>query len=239
MAILVLDCFYAFAQSKITGQILDSKRVPVSLATISIVGENATATSDDLGIFILTIPYKIKRGDVITIRITKVGYKALTRQIAVSYLSTSFTLLKETRKSHSSVVAKKPSDKVNNQNDVQQNEVRVPELSGIFNNSPMQFGNGNIQNNLFNGRIDRHLDMQTLNDVLKYLVQKNKEITIEYQSPDPESRNFSSELEKQLKARGYSKVVLFGHIDIGTPQQQSPILLDTANYIISIELNGH
>ncbi|MGZ3755586.1 MAG: hypothetical protein ACXVAY_08110 [Mucilaginibacter sp.] len=105
--------------------------------------------------------------------------------------------------------------------------------------SPMQFGSGSTQYNQFNGKIDRHPDDNLLNALINYLPVKNKLLTIAYETPDIESKNFSFELKSILERNGYTNITLFGHLEIGTAQQAKPIMVDTANYRVSVELNGH
>lgn len=104
--------------------------------------------------------------------------------------------------------------------------------------APSQFGNGNTQVNQITGKIDRHPDEKLVYAIFGYLPNKNNGITISYETPDIESKNFSNELKSILESNGYRNITLFGHLEIGTPQQAFPIMVDTAHYGISIELNG-
>jgi len=86
---------YAFSQGiTIPGQVTDTKNNPVSQVTISVVGANSTAITDELGIFSLKLSKSIKKGDEITIRASKSGYKTVSRHIAVSSLMIPIRLIK-------------------------------------------------------------------------------------------------------------------------------------------------
>lgn len=113
------------------------------------------------------------------------------------------------------------------------------EFKAPVSNSPMQIGNGNTQNNQFNGKIDRHPLEREINSILTYFPLRSREITVQYQSTDIESKNYSIELKNILNSLGYKNVKFFSHLSIGTPQQPYLVTIDTVNYNISVELNGH
>jgi hypothetical protein len=85
--ILLLGLNSKAQQLSITGQISDKKNEPIGLATIDVVGRNVSGTSDDDGIFHISLHSSVKLGDIIILRISKLGYRSLTRQVAVSLLS--------------------------------------------------------------------------------------------------------------------------------------------------------
>jgi hypothetical protein len=78
----------------IPGQVLDQKNTPIEAAEISIVGENSITTTDYTGVFSLKLSGNIKSGDVITLRISKDGYKTATKHISVSPLIVTIKLTK-------------------------------------------------------------------------------------------------------------------------------------------------
>lgn len=68
----------------ISGFITDkSTSKPIKLASVSIVGRNNMAVSDDEGTFTLSLS-SVGKGDIITIRVSKIGYQPYTIKTSVS-----------------------------------------------------------------------------------------------------------------------------------------------------------
>ncbi len=76
------------------GQVLDSKKNPITGAQVNIVGENPFAVTDANGIFSLVIPNKIKKGSLLTLRVSKGGYITSSRLVPVSQIITLKTKIK-------------------------------------------------------------------------------------------------------------------------------------------------
>ncbi|MBS1533317.1 MAG: carboxypeptidase regulatory-like domain-containing protein [Bacteroidetes bacterium] len=93
--IILLIPLKIFGQNvTVPGQVLDQKSNPVEAAEIDVVGENATTTTDNTGIFSLKLPASIKAGGLITLRISKNGYKTTTKHISASPLMVPIRLTK-------------------------------------------------------------------------------------------------------------------------------------------------
>jgi hypothetical protein len=81
----------------ITGTIVDENKNSISQASVSIVGKNILAESDQDGIYSLKLPASIKEGDIIILRVIKAGYEPYQRNsIAASGLSVNIKLKKQT-----------------------------------------------------------------------------------------------------------------------------------------------
>jgi len=94
--VLISGQVYA-QQVTLTGQVADLKNAPISLATINFVGNSITTTTDDNGLFAIKLPLDFKKGDQLTIRVSKEGYKTSTRLITISPISIPIRL---SRQSH-------------------------------------------------------------------------------------------------------------------------------------------
>ena len=96
-----------------------------------------------------------------------------------------------------------------------------------------QVGDNNVQNNI--GKLDHHPDLTDINTMMRYLTNKSRKIVLMYETPDSDSKNYCDELKSILEKNGYQQVELFGHLNIGLPPQPKKVLIDTANYRISVE----
>lgn len=239
---ILLSC-ESYAQMRITGQVLDDRNTPIEAAIIDVAGKNSSAITDGLGIYIITLPNEVKKGDIVALRVSKQGYRTATRQLAVSYISTTIKLIKVVNLNLQTKNKLHPNSsnqtKLRKKENTSDNPQISPEFNAPINNSPMQFGNGNIQNNKYFGRLDRHPTEDLVYAILNYLPLKSTPLTLTYQTGDVESMKFCSELKDQLEKHKYINVTLSGHIYIGTSQQLNPVMIDTVNYTISVELNGH
>ncbi|WP_183559400.1 hypothetical protein [Mucilaginibacter sp. SP1R1] len=108
------------------------------------------------------------------------------------------------------------------------------EFKAPVSNSPMQFGDNNVQNN---GRMDHHPDLRDVEGILHYFPVKDRKITLIFQTTDPDSKNYCVELKSILTLHGYKNVELFDHLLIGAPEPPNKIMLDTANYQINVQWN--
>ncbi len=94
---LLLIGYNGNAQMRVNGKVLDDHNNPIGLATVSVVGKNCMATTDDYGSYIITLPNEVKKGDIVTLRVSKSGYKIGTKHLPVSYQSTDINLKTEVR----------------------------------------------------------------------------------------------------------------------------------------------
>jgi len=185
----------------ITGQITDIHNEPISLATVDIVGKNASNTSDDYGVFHITMPSNVKRGDVIVVRVSKQGFKTLTKQVSVSSLSMPIHLVKI--KNFVVPKAKALSDAENVLN------------KSTGNNPPGQppvsvqsfFQSGGITANQVNmAPLPRQLDELINKQLLDFLTNKNEMINITSVMGDADAFQYAKQIAEFLKANGYTKI---------------------------------
>ena len=105
--------------------------------------------------------------------------------------------------------------------------------SPIF-HAPVQIGDGNTQ---IKGRIDHHPVDEDVHSIIQILKEKDRKITIQYQSIDIESKNYSIELRDMLLKRGYSNVMTWDHLTIGFDPPKYKVMIDTLRYVINVEWN--
>lgn len=101
-------------------------------------------------------------------------------------------------------------------------------------NAPAQIGDNNLQ---LNGKIEHQPEDGDVSTIMRIFNNKDRKITIQYQTPDSESKRYSIKLQSILKSNGYKNVDVWDHLSIGFPSQQKPVILDTAKYVISVEWN--
>lgn len=75
----------------VNGIVMDDRKNRIGQATISVVGKNISATSDDDGNFVLESS-NWSKGELIILRASKKGYGVSTKEITVSSLPTSIFL---------------------------------------------------------------------------------------------------------------------------------------------------
>jgi Mg-chelatase subunit ChlD len=89
VGILALTAMPALAQTTISGTVRDDRNAPLAGATISVHGSHAGATTNDAGRYRLVVPPEIRdRTDSLTLLARRIGFEAVTRQVAVSVAST-------------------------------------------------------------------------------------------------------------------------------------------------------
>ena len=89
VGILALTAMPALAQTAISGTVRDDRNAPLAGATISVRGSHTSATTNDAGRYRLVVPPEIRdRTDSLTLLARRIGFEAVTRQVAVSVAST-------------------------------------------------------------------------------------------------------------------------------------------------------
>jgi hypothetical protein len=68
----------------LTGSVFDNNNRPIPLASVQVVGDNASATSDNDGIFSLKVNSGKKKGDVIGLTVSKKGFGTIYKQVAIA-----------------------------------------------------------------------------------------------------------------------------------------------------------
>jgi len=130
--IFLLLAVKSYAQVKMTGQVADEKSHPVSYVTIEIIGTNVTATTDDLGTFVLTLPNKYKNGDNVTLRVSKSGYKIATRLTPVTSLSIPIKLINDPKSKVTSLPIQQEKKDAVDQSQKNTHEINKPTFLVIF-----------------------------------------------------------------------------------------------------------
>lgn len=198
LVLFVLSLNQSFAQIRITGQIIDLQNNPIPSATINVVGLNSTGTSDNSGVFFLSLPDNIKKGDLITLRVSKQGYKATTKHTPASYLSIAIKLNKDlnAKKEKVSGTAAEPPK---------------PETIAKVENQPTNVTSYFQSGGITAGQVivappSRKLEPESSNGLLSRLPDKNEKIEVNCVMGDSEAFQFASEVSDFLKGQGYKNV---------------------------------
>ncbi|HTD98465.1 MAG TPA: carboxypeptidase-like regulatory domain-containing protein [Mucilaginibacter sp.] len=194
--LLVARCY---GQIKITGQVIDAQNKPIPLATISLIGINTDATTDDSGVFFLILPNNIKKGDPITLRVSKAGYKITTKHTPASYLSISIKLIKNLNLISKTSLADKLND---NPKSVTSNQVenQPTNVTSYFQSGGITAGQVII------APPNRKLDENNSAQLLNSLPDKNEKINVTSVWGDSEAFGFATVISDFLKSKGYKKI---------------------------------
>jgi hypothetical protein len=195
---LILSINQGFAQVRMTGQILDLQNNPIQGSTIDVVGANSNGISDSAGVFFLTLPTNIQKGDLITLRISKLGYKTVTKHLSVSYLSFSIRLLKDLKEK-----VKTPENAVVQQSPPQTSTTTENQPNNV--NSYFQTG-GITAGQVIIAPPNRKLDQTNSTQLLNNLPDKNEKIDVTCVWGDSDSFQFATQILDFLKAQGYKSV---------------------------------
>lgn len=202
---LLFISLQSFGQLKLTGQVLDFENNPLASVSIGIVGVNASSITDDTGVFFVTLPPSIKKGDIITLRVFKEGYKTINKYITVTPLSIQIKLTRDThlRKatSHDNIT----SSSVSSQASIRPNVTTQTQNQPVSVTSNFQSG-GITANQVYLGRPARTLDLIAKNQLLDLLTDKNARITIICILNDKEAYDFANQVKDFLRSQSYSDV---------------------------------
>ncbi len=215
--ILLLTRSAVYAQNaKITGQVTDTKNNPITYATVDVIGKNSTNTTDELGRFVLSLN-DIKQGDIITLKISKEGYKTAILHSPVSPLSIPIKLLRLKNFKALPVTPLEPK----------------PDAAPIQPTYVTSFGqNGGITAaQVTIGPQPRVLNLTIQNQLLS--LNKDEKIQILSVMNNAESYGFADQIEKFLKSNGYKKVT--NYQGVWTPPTIGQTMTkDTSGTIIRI-----
>lgn len=103
----------------------------------------------------------------------------------------------------------------------------------VINNNYKVSGDLNVYANVF-----RQPEKQDVEDIIHSLKNKNRKIKLIHLTPDYESKFYCSQLKTILINNGYKDVEITNQMLVGFQSLPKPILIDTVNYIIRVELNG-
>jgi len=205
--ILFFVSLQSFGQLKLTGQVSDLKNNPLANVSVSIVGLNASGITDDSGVFFLTLPSSIKKGDIITLRASRDEYKAINKHIAVTALSIPIKLLRDPQfrkiADHDKIVP----PPTNSQPSIQTNVTTEAQNQPANVTSYFQSG-GVTANQVYLGRPARILNAHpTAEDqLLAFLTDKNEKVTITCILNDKEAFDFANQIKDFLKSKSYTNV---------------------------------
>lgn len=194
--LLVFASLSSYGQLRITGQVIDNHYKPVSLATVDLIGAAKSATTDDSGVFFLTLPEIIKKGDLITLRTSKPGYKINTKHVVVSSLSIPIKLFFKSP-TYSIKLSKAQQDKL------------VPnETKGPFETQPINVTSINQSGGITASQVIitpqiRKLDERISNQLLNILTNSDENIEINTVFGDSEAFQFATQVLDFLKIKGY------------------------------------
>ena len=89
IVILALTAMPSLAQTTVSGTVRDDRNAPLAGATISVRGSHASVMTNDAGRYRLVVPAELRdRGDSLTLLARRIGFEAMTRQVAASGSST-------------------------------------------------------------------------------------------------------------------------------------------------------
>lgn len=227
--ILVISS-HGFGQIKLTGQIVDVRNNPLPNASINVVGLTASAVSDESGVFFATLPISIKKGDIITLRVSKDGYNTISKHIAATFLSIPIKLSKELH----------PRKKIITSNAIPTNSNSAQSKS--YSEPPSQstavtsyFQSGGITAGQVNiAPLARHLDDATIGQLQSFMTDKNEKIVVTSVMGDSEAFQYANEISKFLKSNGYAKVDGVNQAIYSEPIQGQYINRDTLGVHILI-----
>ena len=187
----------SFAQIKMTGQVVDSQNNPISSAKVDLVGSNSSGITDNSGVFFLTLPVEIKKGDPVTFRVSKLGYRAVTKHTPASPLSLSIRISKDL-----SINAK------TNPKSVEQSQSSLPtKVENQPNNVTSYFQSGGITaGQVVVAPPARKLSQDNYDQLINLLPDKNEKIDITSIMGDSEAFQLATQISDFLKYQGYKAV---------------------------------
>jgi hypothetical protein len=229
--LILLISVHGFGQIKLTGQIVDLKNNPIPNANISVVGLTASGVTDESGVFFATLPTSVKKGDIITIRVSKEGYNTISKHIAATYLSIPIKLSKDL---HSKKKAFVPSSSLADSKANTQS-TGYSTLSSQPTTVTSYFQSGGITANQVNiVPLSRHLDEVSSNRLINSLPDKNEKINITCIWGDSEAFQFATQISDFLKANGYKRIDGVDQVAFTRPVIGQYIDRDTAGVKILI-----
>jgi len=216
--ILLISKQLSAQQVTLTGQVADSRNNPIALATINFVGNSVSGTTDDDGLFSIKLPMGFKKGEQLTMRVSKEGYRTSTRLIIISPISIPIRLARilhynkkaATTLASTGLNAKgKPVENIPNNNTSIDNI--SPSIFGNNNHIVSGFGNSIGVNGDVNINQERHLldaDKIAMINFINNLKQSKQSTTNCFKMSLTSNSNGTKvalEIEEYLKGLGYTR----------------------------------
>ncbi len=201
--LLIVLSFKSYGQIKITGQVVDAQNKPIALATINLAGKNIDATTDDSGVFFLTLPDNIKSGDPITLRVSKSGYKITTKNTPVSYLSISIKLNRDLSPNNKTSTALSQSNGLSKPITTTQIDNQPSNVTSYFQSGGITAQTVNINQEKQLNEADKKYLMQFIENIKAKFNFNPTCFTISMVN-NSNGNKIAAQIESTLKANGYT-----------------------------------